>query len=110
MNNEKFTDIRIRGTVKDSEIISYKVGTEQMKELVESGSVYKKCCGKNKDSSISILCLAPRSRIMMHEHTADCEWYMTLNGDIYKCPKGHSHALENISHTNWLVIISVKAK
>ena len=110
MNKNKITDIQIQGTISPFDVLSYRASAERMEGLVESGIVYKRGCGQCHHFSISILCLEPRSKIAGHMHMSDSETYTTLDGQKYDCPKGHGHSLQNTSYTNWLVIISVKAK
>ncbi len=63
--------------------------------------------------SISILFLEPGAKIKKHEHTKDCEFYITWSTrkkfmKTEFCNKGESHELENTSKKRWLWVLSVK--
>jgi len=76
--------------------------------------VFKQTIWEEKGKgSLSILFLEPEAAIVRHEHTTDCEFYIswsTCRGflKIEFCDKGESHELKNTSKRRWLWVLSVK--
>lgn len=63
--------------------------------------------------SLSILFLEPGAAVKRHEHTSDCEFYITWNTrkkfmKTEFCDVGESHELVNTSKKRWGWCISVK--
>ena len=85
------------------------------KMLVDrSKTVLKQTLWEQKGKgSLAILFLEPGAKIRRHEHTTDCEFYITWSTrkkfmKTEFCNKGEEHELENTSKKRWLWVLSVK--
>ena len=76
--------------------------------------VFKQTLWEQKGKgSLSILFLEPGAKIRRHEHTTDCEFYISWNTrkkfmKTEFCDLGESHELENTSKKRWLWVLAIK--
>ena len=85
------------------------------KMLVDrSKMVLKQTLWEQKEKgSLAILFLEPGAKIRRHEHTTDCEFYITWSTrkkfmKTEFCDLGDSHELENTSKKRWLWVLAIK--
>jgi len=78
--------------------------------IVEHGEVYKYPIINNSILEISILQIAPHSKIREHFHKDDSELYFFIDEKEYSiCKQGESHNIENNSD-KWIQVVSLKTK
>lgn len=79
-------------------------------KLVEYGEVYKFSILQNEILEISLLNVAPKSKIRKHRHFEDSEVYFFIKEKKYSaCEKGGEHEIDNISD-EWIQVLSIKTK
>lgn len=82
--------------------------TKLDEKMVEYGNVYKYPILKNNICEISILQIAPHSKIREHSHTDDSELYFFITDKKYSiCKQGGTHELDN-SSDEWMQVLSIK--
>ena len=60
------------------------------------GQVFCMNLSTDDDYTFGRLKIMPHSKIKLHLHEDDCEWYLDEeSGDTYFCPKGESHEFVN---------------
>ncbi|MCI9366089.1 MAG: hypothetical protein HFJ54_06025 [Clostridia bacterium] len=76
--------------------------------LIERGEVKKWVLMRHEGFEVSLMKLAPFTKIKRHKHTKDWEIYFYVKSKTVSiCEVGEEHELENPS-TNEMLVISVK--
>ena len=80
------------------------------KNKVEAGKVFIQPIYNGDLITISLLTVYPHSKIAVHTHKEDCEWYLNIQtGESHFCDIGGSHGYANDTDKKQL-LLSVKVK
>ena len=85
--------------------------TDLPESVVEKGEVISKTLFSDGTYTFGRLIVLPHSKIRLHKHETDCEWYINEStGEVFHCPRGQSHEFENnTDHVVCLLFIKKKA-
>ena len=86
------------------------IRTPLEKSNVEAGKIFIQPIYKGNLVTVSLLIVYPHSKIAVHTHKEDCEWYLNIKtGESHFCDIGGSHGYANDTDKKQL-LLSVKAK
>ena len=84
--------------------------TNLPEDVVEYGEIISKTLFSDDTYTFGKLIVLPHSKIRLHEHKTDCEWYINeLTGETFFCPHGQSHEFTNDTE-HVVSLLSVKKR
>lgn len=84
--------------------------THLPKDVVEYGDIFSTTLFSDGMYTFGKILLYPHSKIRLHEHLTDCEWYINIETcETFFCQCGQSHDFTNDTN-NKVYLLSIKKR